>query len=110
MAEDKNIPAEVEDLPEVLDEGNIVTLKKPMNGKNSLYLDFGKISGATLLKCAQKTKEIDKTEIMPQLSMIFAAHVAAAASGVRYDDIISLSGPDFMAVTSKVGRFLNGAD
>lgn len=110
MAEEINTLAEVQEDVEVLDESNIVNLKKPLNGKNTLLFDFDRVTGATLLKCEKKTKEIDSSAVIPQLSMIFAAHVAAAASGVKYDDIISLAGPDFMAVTAKVGRFLNGAD
>lgn len=110
MGEEMNTPAEVQDEVEVLDENNIVNLRKPLNGKDALILDFSKITGATLLKCEKKAKEVDPAIIMPQLSMVYAAHVAAAAAGVRYDDIISLFAPDFTAVTSKVNRFLNGAD
>ena len=43
MAEDKNIPIEVEEAAEVLDEGNIVNLKKPLNGRTALIFDFNKI-------------------------------------------------------------------
>lgn len=100
------VPAEVE----VMDDEKTVKLTKPMNGRAELVFDFDKIKGATLLKCEKKTKEIDASVVVPQLSMIFQAHVAAAAVGARYDDIINLSGPDFMAVTLKVSRFLNGAE
>lgn len=100
------VPAEAE----VMDEEKVVKLTKPMNGRTELVFDFDKIKGATLLKCEKKTKEIDGSVVVPQLSMIFQAHVAAAAVGARYDDIINLSGPDFMAVTLKVSRFLNGAE
>lgn len=110
MAEDKNIPLEVEEAVEVLDEGNIVNLKKPLNGRTSLIFDFNKITGATLLKCEKKTREVDSSIVIPQLSSAYSAHVAAAATGVRYDDIIGLSAPDFTAVVAKVGRFLNGAE
>lgn len=110
MAEEMNTPAEVQEDVEVLDENNIVNLKKPLNGRDSLILDFGKITGATLLKCEKKTREVDSSIVVPQLSGVFTAHVAAAAAGVRYDDIISLSAPDFTAVTNKVSRFLNGVE
>ena len=95
---------------EVMDEGNVVKLTKPMNGRTELVFDFDKIKGATLLKCEKKAKETDSSIVVPQLSMTFQAHVAAAAVGARYDDIINLSAPDFMAVTLKVSRFLNGAE
>ncbi len=95
---------------EVLDEKNIVKLKKPLRGKNELIFDFDKIKGSTLLKCEKKAKEIDNSIVVPQLSMAFQAHVAAAAASVKYDEIVNLSAPDFMAVTLKVNRFLNGAE
>ncbi len=101
-------PAPVEG--EVMDEGNVIKLSKPMNGRAEIVLDFDKITGAMLLKCEKKAKETDSSIIVPQLSMTFQAHVAAAAVGARYDDIINLAGPDFMAVTLKVSRFLNGAE
>ena len=43
---------------------------------------------------------------IPSTSMVYQAAVAAAASGLRYDDILSLSGSDFIAVTIKVQSFL----
>lgn len=95
---------------EVLDEGKIIKLTKPMNGRNELVFDFDKIKGVTLLKCEKKAKEVDASIVVPQLSMVFQAHVAAAAVGARYDDIINLPGPDFMAVTMRVSRFLNNAE
>ena len=118
MAEEKKIKTDGEDMggevaaveAEVMDENKIIKLSKPMNGRTELVFDFDKIKGSTLLKCEKKTKDIDNTVVVPQLSMIFQAHVAAAALGLRYDDIINLPAQDFMAVTLKVSRFLNGAE
>jgi len=95
---------------EVVDESNIVQLSKPLRGKDELIFDFAKIKGSTLLKCEKKAKEVDNSIVVPQLSMAFQAHVAAAAAGVKYDEIINLPGLDFMAVTLKVSRFLSGAE
>ena len=95
---------------EVVDESNIVQLSKPLRGKDELIFDFAKIKGSTLLKCEKKAKEVDNPIVVPQLSMAFQAHVAAAAAGVKYDEIINLPGLDFMAVTLKVSRFLSGAE
>ena len=92
------------------DNNRTVKLSKPLNGRVTIIFDYDKIKGSTLLKCEKKTKDIDSSVVVPQLSMIFQAHVAAAALGMRYDDIINLPAPDFMAVTLKVSRFLNGAD
>ena len=85
-----------------------IRLSKPLNGRVTIVFDFDKIKGATLLKCEKKAKEIDSSIVVPQLSMVFQAHVAAAALGMRYDDIINLPAPDF--ITLKVSRFLNGAE
>ena len=95
---------------EVVDESNIVQLSKPLRGKDELIFDFAKIKGSTLLKCEKKAKEVDNSIVVPQLSMAFQAHGAAAAAGVKYDEIINLPGLDFMAVTLKVSRFLSGAE
>lgn len=95
---------------EVVDESNIVQLSKPLRGKDELIFDFAKIKGSTLLKCEKKAKEVDNSIVVPQLSMAFQAHVAAAAASVKYDEIINLPGLDFMAVTLKVSRFLSGAE
>lgn len=118
MAEEKKIKTDGDEMggevatieAEVMDENKIVKLSKPMNGRTELVFDFDKIKGSTLLKCEKKTKDIDASVVVPQLSMVFQAHVAAAALGMRYDDVINLPAPDFMAVTLKVSRFLNGAD
>ena len=106
--ESVNENTNVADEPEV-DGENTIKLSKPVNGQLSIVFDFDKIKGATLLKCEKKAKEVDNTIVVPQLSMVYQAHVAAAAAGMRYDDIINLSGPDFMAVTTRVSRFLNNA-
>lgn len=92
------------------DDDRMIRLSKPLNGRVTIIFDFDKIKGSTILKCEKKTKDIDNTVVVPQLSMIFQAHVAAAALGMRYDDIINLPAPDFMAVTLKVSRFLSGAE
>ena len=92
------------------EDDNVITLSKPMNGRITIGFDFDKIKGSTLLKCEKKAKEVDSSIVVPQLSMVFQAHVAAAAVGARDDDIINLPAPDFMAVTLKVSRFLNGAE
>ena len=118
MAEEKKIKTDGEEMgsevatveAEIMDENKIIKLSKPMNGRTELVFDFDKIKGSTLLKCEKKTKDIDNPVVVPQLSMDFQTHVAAAALGLRYDDIINLPAPDFMAVTLKVSRFLSGAE
>ena len=94
----------------IVEDDNVIKLSKPVHGRNTISFDFEKIKGSTLLKCEKKAKEVDNSIVVPQLSMVFQAHVAAAALGMRYDDIVNLPAPDFMAVTLKISRFLNGAD
>ena len=89
-------------------EENTLKLSKPLNGKQELVFDFDKITGHTLVKCTTLAKKDDPSMLVPSLSTAFQAHVAAAATGLKYDDILSLSAPDFVAVTLKVQGFLNG--
>ena len=108
--EKKNVP-EIGDEPKTALNENVIRLSKPLkDGAKMIIFEFDKIKGSTLLKCEKKAKEVDNSIVVPQLSLVFQAHVAAAALGMRYDDIINLPAPDFMAVTLKISRFLNGAD
>lgn len=95
---------------EIIDDSTVIHLSKPLRGKDELIFDFGRIKGSTLIKCEKKAKEVDASIVVPQLSMVFQSHVAAAAAGVKYDEIVNLPGADFMAVTLKVSRFLSGAE
>lgn len=95
---------------EVVEEGNVVRLSRSLRGKDELVFSFDKIKGSTLLRCEKRAKETDASIVVPQLSMVFQAHVAAAACGLKYDEIINLPGPDFLTITLKVSRFLSGAE
>ena len=88
---------------------NKIKLSKPIDGKEELILDFDKITGAALLKCEVKARQSDKGMVVPQVSLTFQAHVAAAAAGLKYDEIINLPGSDFMALTVAVSNFLAGS-
>ena len=94
---------------EVLDEGSLVKLQKALDGREELHLDFDKLTGGVLLKCASKAKKDDPLMTVPSLSQAYQAHVAAAAAGLKYDDILRLSAPDFIAVTLRTQSFLNGS-
>lgn len=103
------VPAETEVLEaEVLDARNVVELTKPVDGKERIVLDFDKLTGGTLIKCATEAKKTDPAIIQFELSKTYQAHVAAAAAGLRYDDILGLAAPDFVAVTLRVQNFLFG--
>ena len=109
MSDEKKAESAVEVVEaEVLDEGKQVKLQKPLDGREELNLDFDKLTGGVLLKCASKAKKDDPLMTVPSLSQAYQAHVAAAATGLKYDDILRLSAPDFIAVTLRVQGFLNG--
>lgn len=92
---------------EVVDEKNVIKLSKPLpNGADELVFDFDKISGIQLIDCEKKAKKQDPTIMVPSLSMIYQAMVAAKATGVKYDDIIGLKGPDFTAACMRAQNFL----
>ena len=109
MAEKKT--AEVVELDaEVIDDDNTLKLSKPLaSGANQLVFDFDRINGYVLIKCEKAAKKEDPTITVQALSMIFQAHVAAAAAKVRYDDILGLSASDFTAACLKAQAFLLNA-
>lgn len=109
MAEEKK--NEVETVPDnavtVLDENDVVHLKKPLtNGQDFIAFAWDRVTGYTLIRCLKNAKKEDPGMTLPALSLPYQAAVAAYASGVKYDDILSLSAPDFMAVTLKAQNFL----
>lgn len=92
---------------EVVDNGDILHLTTPLpNGKTEIYFDFSNLNGYTLLACMSSAKKKDALMTVPALSMEYQAAVAAAAAKMRYDDILNLSGPDFMAACLKAQNFL----
>jgi hypothetical protein len=95
---------------EVVDEGNTLELSKPLaSGVNQLVFDFERINGYALIKCEKAAKKEDPTITVQALSLVFQAHVAAAAAKVRYDDILNLNASDFTAACLKAQAFLLNA-
>ena len=91
----------------VVDENNVIKLSRPMaDGKDSIVFDFNRINGYALLKCGKLARKEDKTIVVLETSKVYQAYVAAAASGLKYDDILSLSARDFTAVCLGVQNFL----
>lgn len=91
----------------IVDENNVIKLSKPLpNGNDSIVFDFDRINGYALLKCAKLAKKEDKTIVVLETSKVYQAYVAAAASGLKYDDILSLNAKDFTAVCIGVQNFL----
>lgn len=99
------------DTPEVtmIDKENIVKLSKPLpSGATTLVFDFDRLTGYTLIQCERNAKTLDKTMVLPSVSQTYQAFVAAAACGVKVDDIMGLSGRDFTTVLTKTTNFLFG--
>lgn len=107
MADEKKNDISVLEPAEVIDEANVIKLKKPLeNGVDRVVFNWDKVTGFILTKCYERAKKKEPAMTIPSTSMVYQAAVAAAASGLRYDDILSLSGSDFIAVTIKVQSFL----
>lgn len=88
----------------------VVELSRALpDGKKTLVLDFDKITGYTLLNCEKAAKKEDAGMVVPSLSQVYQAHVAAIAADVKYDDILALSARDFTAVMIKTQGFLLGS-
>lgn len=109
MAEEKKETVEVAEKDiTVLDENDVVHLSKPLpNGQDFLAFDWDKINGYALIRCKANARKQDQdVAVMPSLSPAYQAAVAAVATGAKYDDILALRAPDFMAVTLRVQNFL----
>lgn len=83
-----------------------VTLVKEVNGLSELTFDWDKINGYELIKIERNAKKEDATMTVPALSQVYQAHVAAVATGLKYDEILTMPGQDFVAVTLKTQNFL----
>lgn len=105
MAERKNGAAQKAD-PELL-EDNVVALRKPMaDGTDKLTLDFDRINGRTLINCEKQARKQDPAITVLALSQVYQALVAGAATGLKYDEVLNLSGKDFTALCLKAQGFL----
>ncbi|MES9636732.1 hypothetical protein [Megasphaera elsdenii] len=101
--------AEMEERTQTGADDQTVELSRPLpDGKETLTLDFDKVSGYTLLRCEKAAKKEDASIVVPALSQVYQAHVAAIAANVKYDDILALSAKDFTAVMIKTQGFLLG--
>lgn len=92
----------------VPDDQKIELTRALPDGTKTLILDFDNVSGYTLLRCEKAAKKEDASIVVPALSQVYQAHVAAIAANVKYDDILALSAKDFTAVMIKTQGFLLG--
>lgn len=92
----------------VPDDQKIELTRALPDGTKALILDFDNVSGYTLLRCEKAAKKEDASIVVPALSQVYQAHVAAIAANVKYDDILALTAKDFTAVMIKTQGFLLG--
>ena len=97
-----------EQVQTVSDDQKIELTRALPDGTKTLTLDFDKVSGYTLLRCEKAAKKEDASIVVPALSQVYQAHVAAIAANVKYDDILDLPAKDFTAVMIKTQGFLLG--
>ena len=75
--------------------------------KDTIELDFEKLTGRQLIQLEKEFKKENKGELILVANNAFAAKVAAFCSGMREDDILDMSGKDFTTITTEVTVFLN---
>lgn len=92
----------------VPDDQKVELTRALPDGTKTLILDFDNVSGYTLLRCEKAAKKEDASIVVPALSQVYQAHVAAVAANVKYDDILALTAKDFTAVMIKTQGFLLG--
>lgn len=88
-------------------EENVVVLHKPLaDGTDKLVLDFERINGRTLISCEKQARKLDSAITVLVLSQVYQALVAGAATNLKYDEVLNLSGKDFTALCLKTQGFL----
>ncbi|WP_094607731.1 hypothetical protein SPSIL_009070 [Sporomusa silvacetica DSM 10669] len=91
---------------------NTITLSKPIskdgNEITALNLDFDKITGNKIIAAEKEARLLGDTTPDACYSKTFQAILAAkaAAESVVVDDILGLSGSDFIQITNTVSNFL----
>lgn len=97
-----------EQVQTVRDDQKVELTRALPDGTKTLILDFDNVTGYTLLRCEKAAKKEDASIVVPALSQVYQAHVAAIAANVKYDDILALTAKDFTAVMIKTQGFLLG--
>ena len=72
-----------------------------------LDLDFDTLTGLDLINLEKEYKVRNKESIVKELEDGWALTVAAFLAGLKYNDLTTLSAPDFLKVVGKTKAFLN---
>ena len=106
MSEEMNkVETVVESVPAV----EITPVVEPV-AKKAIELNFDNVTGYTLIRCEKAAKKEDPNISVPSISLTYQAHVAAAAAGVKVDDIYALPGKEFTKVCLDTQNFLLGSE
>lgn len=106
MSEEMNKVETVVESTQVAEELPIV---EPV-AKKAIKLNFDNVTGYTLIRCEKAAKKEDPNISVPSISLTYQAHVAAAAAGVKVDDIYALPGKEFTKVCLDTQNFLLGSE
>ena len=75
--------------------------------KDTIELDFEKLTGRQLIQLEKEFKKENKGELILVANNAFSAKVAAYCSNISEDDILDMSAKDFTAIAGEVTIFLN---
>lgn len=109
MEVEDDVKSLIDEYKEVLKDSTMKLSKPLPDGREELVFNFDTINGYKLLKCEKQAKRLDPTIQNMIQSYVFQTLVAAAATNCKYDEIASLSGPDFVVAMAKVNIFLTSA-
>lgn len=97
---------ELQELEQQAGMTRTIKLKKPVNGKNTIELDFSKVTGRALLGIEKALRRSDPLITSANLTQEYQARVAALAADMKIDDIFDLNAADFNKVTTAAQVFL----
>lgn len=83
-----------------------VPLNKDGNQITELSLDLNKLTGRDMIDAEQEARALGDNTFHPLSGQKGLAVIAAKATGLVVDDLLSLVAPDFLVVTSTVNNFL----
>lgn len=83
-----------------------VPLVKDGNQITELSMDMHKLTGRDMIDAEQEARALGDNTYHPLNNQKGLAIIAAKATGLVVDDILSLTAPDFLVVTNSVNNFL----
>ncbi|WP_409176662.1 phage tail assembly protein [Brevibacillus fortis] len=84
----------------------IEPLMKDGNSIEELSLNLNKLTGRDMIDAEEEARALGDNTFHPLNGQKGLAVIAAKATGLLVDDILSLAAPDFLIVTNTVNNFL----